>query len=240
MGPQDIAAHLVPFYQTGSQQADEETRRRAKMGAGAVPMGAGLTRGAAGATGDFSGGPFAGMKGGENRTFQSFNANQVGDPTKGGVTVISGKPSSLGAMQTLNYQGYTPEQSMQMVSLASGSDQTQTKTGLLPADAAANNELTLAQAGQAGATTRSIDVNTSLAPEVARSENALRKANAANAYAGGRLSDAGAVNVGTLQRVQSLLDAQKLKDNPEDPLGLGMPSRYRRAPDGPMSRPGLR
>jgi hypothetical protein len=62
----------------------------------------------------------------------------------------------------------------------SGSNLDNTRAGLLPAESKANNALTFAQTGLAGANTRNVDVTTQLAPQLARSTIAHNTAEIGN------------------------------------------------------------
>lgn len=130
----DITPYLDLNYKIMGQTADDGTRRQAMMSARAADI-----QGNAGIS------PFAGMKAGEDRTFRSFNANQVGDPAKGGMTIISGAPSARGTFDTMRTQGYTPDEAMKAVSIFGDTDLQRVKTGLLPTSTAVANALTAAQ-----------------------------------------------------------------------------------------------
>lgn len=89
--------------------------------------------------------PFAGMKAGEQRSFGSFNAQQVGVPT-GGVTVVRGVPSAAGAIDGLLMRGFTPEQATSMTSGATAADKLKVDTTLAPAESLARNAQALSTA----------------------------------------------------------------------------------------------
>lgn len=168
MGPEDIANPLALNYGLLSQTAGEDARRRAaQISTGAVAANQ--------AAGDATINPFNGLKAGETKTFNSFVGNQVGDPTKGGMTVISGKPSAAGMFATLRTQGYTPDEAMKAVGIFADADLNKTKMGLLPDEAKATNTLTYAQAGLADANRGNVTMQTSLMPKVVDSEIQLRR-----------------------------------------------------------------
>lgn len=214
MGPQDIDPLMEAKYRTMSQ-----------MGAvrpGGVGVGLGALATEQNRADRVAVDPFAGMKAGENRTFQSFNANQVGVPGGGGMTVVSGTPSSLGMMQSLRTQGYTADEAAKLVGVGTEADLAKTRTRLLPEEAAAQNKLTLAQALQSGALTNKTNVEASLLPEDVRSQIALRGKQGnllgeqaawfgPTAKAGIGLTNAQALDVGTQNPASSFLPPEQPK-----------------------------
>lgn len=188
--------------------------------------------------------PFAGMKAGENRDFRGFNANQVGDPTMGGMTVISGPASSgIASANQLMTQGMTADQATKLVGIGAEADLAKVRTRLLPEEAAAQNKLTLAQALQSGALTNKTNVEAewlpkTLAAGIDQTRATTRKLNTESdwygpvAKAGIGLTNAQARDVGFQQRVQEML-AGKPSSIFSDELGMEV------GPNGELRRRGL-
>lgn len=94
----------------------------------------------------FAGDPFANMKNNETRTFGSFTGQQVGAPAAGGVTVIRGIPSASSDIDNWLMRGYALKDAVSAVAAATSGDKIKTDTALAPAESAAKNALTSAQA----------------------------------------------------------------------------------------------
>lgn len=180
-------AYLPPGMVDALQRQYQILNQPSPVTAGPVAYNAALT------PGTYAGDPFGGMKAGDTRSFNSFNANQVGDPSKGGIQVIGGQGTALGAMQVLMTQGASTEDAARMVGVSSAADMENLKARLLPGESSANVGLTRAQAGLAGAQTGLTNAGAATAREELRWIKPTRLSQISNILAdtGRKISETG-------------------------------------------------